>query len=187
MDPVGNKKHFERLEKHSLIKRNVKKNRKAYQIGCLTTILGLISSVYSVRMFNFSIFQFKYYLLNTIVSGLIIFFLLNYFQTSKPKLILNYYEIWLYGSIFMGTTFFVNKYASFAKNFEVTLPIIEKHIKHSFTSRGLNDVDIYYNGIEQNILLPRHKIAEVEKADSITMLLNKGLFGIETIVMTTLK
>lgn len=188
MESIENLKHIKRIERHEQKRNALKKKRKKSQIGCLLLIIGFACTVYSLRMFNFSIFQFKYYILLTILLGVISNWIVTFleqeiFDTKE----INFVEVWLYGSIMLSLTFLTNKYASFSENYQLTLPIISRYTKYSEAGRGTHNVDVVINGIEQEILLPRNKRHEVENADSIIITLNKGLFGINSIVETKLK
>jgi hypothetical protein len=182
---MNNSKHFEKTEKHEQKTKVIQNEKLNSKLGCLFYIVGIICVTYSGRAFNFSIFEFKYYVILMLLFGVVADLVISFIR--KKKYIINYSKTWEYiflGNIIFTCIFITNEYGSLSKNYNRSFNIISKHYR---TKRGVNSVEIYYNGITQEINLPKNMRDEVEKAQIIQTELNKGLLGITTIVSTKLE
>ena len=179
-------KYLTKLEKHKLKTKRLQKENLTSKLGCLFYILGFFCIIYSGRAFNFSIFEFRYFVILTFCFGVSGGLILNY--SKNKKITLSFAKTWEYfflGNIVFTLIFMTNKYGSTTKNFTEIFPIISKHYLQS--NKGVNSVEINRNGITQEILLPNIEKNELENADKILIELNKGILGITSIVETKLK
>ena len=179
-------KHLTRLEKHKLKKKRLQKENLTSKLGCLFYVLAFPCIIYSGRAFNFSIFEFKYFVILTICFGVSADLILGY--SINKKITLSFSRTWEYlvlGNIVFTIIFLTNKYGSTTKNYTEIFPIISKHYLQS--NKGVNSIIINYNGITQQILLPNIEKNELANADKILIELNKGILGITSIVETKLK
>jgi hypothetical protein len=179
-------KHLTKLEKHKLKAERLQKENLTNKLGCLFYVVGLLCVIYSGRAFNFSIFEFKYFVILTIFFGVSAGLILGYIKNKNINL--SFAKTWDYfflGNIVFTVIFLTNKYGSTTKNYTEIYPITSKHYLQS--NKGVNSVEINYNGISQEILLPNIEKNELANADKILIELNKGILGITSMVETKLK
>ena len=179
-------KHLARTEKHKLKKEALKnkyffKKLKTigYNTGCILYIIGIITSFYSYRNFDYSIMQFKNYSIIYIISGLTISILLNILTQDKKSFFSTIvFNTFWFGSIPLALIFFINKEFSTSKPHFQTYEIYSKYIPTHIGNKSPNSVKILYNDFYQEVKLPNKEKEEVEKADSIELELNVGKLGI---------
>jgi uncharacterized membrane protein len=173
--------------KQELAEKNIskKKLKLKSKLGCLSIIFGIISLLTTVREFNYSIFQFKYFILTLIGIGTMIQ-VVQCLYFNDP--ILDKETIWkvlLFGSISMTVIFYCNKWLSKESTYTKTFSIVQREL-----IEGKQDhfsVIIQYDDYLQEINVPNNEKREIENADSIKLYLKQGVFKIQTIERTELK
>ncbi len=181
----GGNKYFNM--KLDIIEKNKRKKKLKLKskLGCLLLILGFISFIPTLKEFNFSIFQFKYFVVIFICLGAI-FHLLHSLYFKEP-LFNNetFFKVFIWGSISMATMLYTNKLLAYKPAYAKTFAIIEKNIIEGRQNHF--SVIIRYNDFLQEIKTSNNTKEEIQKADSITIYLKQGIFEIETIEDTALK
>jgi hypothetical protein len=173
--------------KPDIIEKNKRKKKLKLKskLGCLSLILGFISFIPTLREFNFSIFQFKYFVIIFICFGTILHLLLSIYFKEPIINKETFFKVFLFGSISMAIMFYTNKFLAYKPAYVKTFAIIEKNIIEG--RQNHYSVIIRYNDFLQEINTNNNTKEEIEKADSITIYLKQGIFKIETFEDTELK